>query len=215
MILDDGYTETLEGHEQFRFRRFISSERKEFRELLRQERYSAAREYFSRHVSDPDGRRIATELIAEEVAFAVTSYPTETADISNLKSGMRLMLTNPRLAIRPCSLCQAYWFDEDTGTITETGGVKVPRPDYALTACRTDRGCGKGTPDRPLSFNPRNQKAFEHWMQWRSVGCPDPQDVIVRRNWMWFESLKENHGLRELRTKLSQPANRRRSVLHG
>lgn len=207
MILDDGYTETLEGHEQFRFRRFLTSERKEFRELLKQERYSAAREYFSRHISDPDGKRVPAELVADDVAFAITQCATEKADLENLRSGMKLMLTNPRLALRPCSLCQSYWFDEDTGTITEVGGVKLLRPDFALPRCRITI-CPKGTPEQPLSFNERNQKAFDHWMQWRSVGCPDPHDAIVRRNWMWFELLKEKHGLRELRTKLSGPANR-------
>lgn len=215
MILDDGYTETLPEFPQFRFRRFISRERKHFRELLIQERFQTAREFFSTHISDPDGRRVPTDLIAQEVAFAVTSNPDERGNIDNLKSGMRLMLTNPRLAIRPCSLCQAWWFDEDTGCIVQVGDQKLKRPAHAVTACQTERGCSRGSPDNLKAFNERNQQAFDHWMQWRSVGCPAPQDAILRRNWMWFESLKENHGLRESRTRLPQSKDRRGSLLHG
>lgn len=217
MILDDGYTEALEAYPQFRFRRFISSERKHFNELLRQENLPAAREFFARHISDPDGKRVTTELVPEEIAFAVTSNPTEAVDLANLKSGMRLLLTNPRLAIRPCQICLKYWFDEDTGTIVEIGGQKLERPEHAKPRCHFGL-CPKGSPEQPVSFNTRNQKAFDHWWQWRAVGCPDPQDAIVRRNWMWFESLKEKHeqnGLRKLRSKLSQSEDRRRPVLHG
>ena len=215
MILDDGYTESLEAHPHVFFRRMITPERKRFRELLQQENYPAARQLFISHISDPDGKRIPSELIPEDVAFAATTNPDERANLDNLKSGIRLLLSQPRLAIRPCSLCQKYWFDEDTGTIVEIGGQKLLRPDHALTKCQTEFGCAKGTPENPKSFNTRNQQAFDHWMQWRSVGCPDPQDAIIRRNWMWFESLKEHHGLREIRNRVSQSANRGRPVLHG
>jgi len=215
MILDDGYTETLEAHPQFRFRRFLASEKKHFRGLLEQENYSAAREFFARHVSDPDGRRISTELIPEKVAYAATDKDSEADDLANLKSGFRLLLVNPRLAIRPCALCQKYWFDEDTGTIVEHGGKKLLRPDYAVTKCQTEQGCARGTPENLKALNNRNQKAFDHWMQWKAVGCPDPQDAIIRRNWMLFESMKEHHGFREICNRVSQSAVRGRPVLHG
>ena len=216
MILDDGYTESLEAHPQIRFRRFIASERKHFRELLEQERFSAAREFFAGHFSDPDGKRIPVELLPEEIAFAITSNPTEATDSANLKSGMKMLLTNPRLAIRPCSLCLKYWFDPDTGSIVEIGGQKLLRPDHAKPQCHF-KLCPKGTPENPVSFNERNQKAFDHWMQWRAVGCPEPRDAVVRRNWMVFETMKERHdnGLREIRTRVPQSADRGRSVLHG
>jgi hypothetical protein len=212
MLIDDGYTESLGV---FRVRRFISSERKQFDELIKDERFAAARELLAGHISDPDGKRIPLELVSEEVASAAVSNPTESADLENLQSGMRLMLNNPRLALRPCDLCQKWWFDQDTGTIVRIGGQNLERPEHAPTACKTDRGCERGTPELTRAFSPKNQKAFDHWMNWRHVGCPNPHDAILRRNWMWFESLKENHGLREIRSRLSQPKDRGRSVVHG
>lgn len=199
MILDDGYTETVGI---YRVRRFLTSDRKRFDELLRAEQFTAAKHLLLDHISDSEGRRIPAELVDEAVAEIAVANPTERADLRNLQSGMCLMLEHPRLAIRPCELCKQWWFDEDTGLITNIGNQNVRRPAHAPTACQTDRGCRKGTPENPTSFNARNQKAFEHWMQWRFVGCPDPNDSIIRRNWMWFESLKENHGLRKLRHKL-------------
>lgn len=213
MILDDGYTEQLEGFPQFRFRRFIQKERRRFRDLLRQENHPAARDLFIRHVSDPDGKRIPMELVAEEVAFAITSNPSESAEFENLKSGMRLMITNPLLAMRDCTLCQRWWFDEDTGRITRIGNQNVRRPEHALTACRTSRGCDRGTPEKLLAFNARNQQAFEHWMEYRAVGCPDPSDAIIRRNWMTFEAMKD-HGLGKVRNRVSRTEDRRRPLLH-
>lgn len=212
MLIDDGYTESLGV---FLIRRFISSERKHFDDLLKQERFPAAREFLAGHISDLDGRRVPLNLIPEEVATAAISNTTEDSDLRNLQTGMRLMLNEPLLAIRPCELCKKWWFDQDTGLISQIGGQNLERPEHAPTACETTRGCGRGTPDSLLAFNERNQKAFDHWMNWRHVGCPAPQDAIIRRNWMWFETLKENHGLREIRSRLSQPKDRRRPVLHG
>ena len=212
MLIDDGYTESLDV---FRVRRFISQERKQFHELLTEERFTSARSMLASHITDPDGNRVSLELVPEEIVKTALANPTETADIDNLKSGMRLMLNNPRLALRTCELCQKWWFDQDTGTIVRIGGQNLERPEHVATACQTSRGCERGTPESLLAFTPKNQKAFDHWMNWRHVGCPNPQDAILRRNWMWFETLKENHGLREIRSRLSQPKDRGRSVVHG
>jgi len=206
MLIDDGYTESFD---QFRVRRFISSERRKFDALLKSENFGAARSLFASHFSDSDGKRISLELVPEPIAALALTNPTEGADISNLKSGLRLLLSNPLLAIRPCSMCLKWWFDNDTNKIVQIGGQNLLRPDYALPLCQTDKGCQKGTPENPRSFNERNQQAFNHWQQWRHVGCPCPEDAIVRRNWMWFESIKENHGLRQARNRLPQPAHGR------
>lgn len=196
MIIDDGYTEDFG---QFRIRRFTKNERAEFKELLADERFIKARFMLSSHITDPEGSRITLELVPQDVAQAVVHNPTELADRKNLVSGMRLLLKNPMLAIRPCKTCQEWWFDNDTNKIVQIGGQNIPRPDHALMMCKTQRGCEKGTPESPLSFSFKNQKAFNHWQQWRFVGCPCPNDAIVRMNWMWFESIRENHGLRKAR----------------
>jgi hypothetical protein len=196
MIIDDGYTEDFQ---QFRLRRFIKSERDQFNELLAADKLLVARHMVSTHITDPDGMRVSLELVPHEVAEAVVNNPTEFSDRKNLISGMRLLLKNPLLAIRPCQTCNEWWFDPDTNKIVQVGGQNLRRPDHSLTMCQTERGCDKGTPESPLSLNFRNQKAFNHWQQWRFVGCPCPNDAIVRMNWMWFESIRENHGLRKAR----------------
>ena len=196
MIIDDGYTEDFG---QFRIRRFTKNERSVFNELLASERTLVARHMLSSHITDTDGNRVSLELVPQEVGEAVVRNPNEQTDRKNLISGMRLLLKNPMLAIRPCKTCQDWWFDTDTNKIVQIGGQNVPRPAHALTMCQTERGCDKGTPESPLSFSFRNQKAFDHWQQWRSVGCPCPGDAIVRMNWMWFESIREKHGLRKTR----------------
>jgi hypothetical protein len=92
MIIDDGYTEDFQ---QFRLRRFIKSERDQFDGLLAAERFIAARQMVSSHITDPDGGRVSLELVPQEVAEAVVTNPTELSDRKNLKSGMRLLLKNP------------------------------------------------------------------------------------------------------------------------
>ena len=196
MIIDDGYTEDFQ---QFRLRRFIKSERDQFYELLAAEKFIVARHMLSTHITDSEGVRISLELVPQEVAEAVVNNPTEFSDRKNLISGMRLLLKSPLLAVRPCSVCKEWWFDSDTNKIVQVGGKNLRRPDHALTMCRTERGCDKGTPEDLRSFSFKNQKAFNHWQQWRFVGCPCPNDAIVRMNWMWFESIRENHGLRKAR----------------
>ena len=174
MLIDDGYTERFG---QFRIRRFIESERNQFDELLRYENFNAAKHLLASHISDPDGRRISLELVPEAIAFAILNNQNERADLANLQSGMRLMLSNPMLAIRPCEMCLKWWFDNDTNKIVQIGGTNLPRPPHAPTLCQTERGCEKGTPENPKSFNARNQQAFNHWQQWRFVGCPCPQEI--------------------------------------
>ena len=199
MLIEDGYTEEIGG---FMVRRFLASERKKFNELISRDTEpaeAAARELLARHISDPEGRRVSLSVVPETVAEAAFANPTEREDAGNLRSGMRLMLKNPLLAIRTCEVCQKWWFDEETGKVIQIGGQYLTRPEHAETKCRVAaEGCEKGTPEHQLSFSQRNQQAFEHWMQWRAVGCPNPHDAIVRRNWMWFESMERHYGLRKI-----------------
>lgn len=201
MHIDDGYTEV---HGEYSIRRMLLRERQEFRRALT-ERTFFAQEMLSRRVQREgfyDG--VPVNLMPREIAEIVVHNPSEAEDLENLKSGMQLMLADPLLAIRPCSLCQKWWFDQETGKVVNIGGQNIRRPKHSLPACRTEAGCGKGTPENSRAFSERNQKAFEHWREWRSVGCPAPQDGIVRRNWMVFETLVEKHGLRRIRKAVSR-----------
>ncbi len=155
-------------------------------------------------ISRLDGSGVSTEEVPTELADLILSYPEEGGDLQNLKSGMELMLSDPLLAIRSCELCSQWWFDQDTGKVVRINGQNLRRPAHALPACRTSAGCRKGTPEKSRAFNLKNQKAFEHWQQWRHVGCPDPQDAIVRRNWMIFGTMVERYGLQRVRKSVSR-----------
>lgn len=50
-----------------------------------------------------------------------------------------------------------------------------------LPNCMTDRGCPKGTPDKPNSLNESNQQCYEFYKECRAVG-EFPHDPVVRRN---------------------------------
>jgi len=171
--------------------------------LLKGDSSERARRMLCTHVTELDGTHTSTSMFSEEIANIVVSNPSEQEDVRNLRTGMALMFSDPLLAIRPCSLCQKWWFDEDTGKVVNIGGQNLLRPKHAPTACRTDAGCKRGTPENLLAFNEKNQKAFEHWQEWRHVGCPAPHDAIVRRNWMILGTLAEKHGLRTVRKTVS------------
>lgn len=207
MLIEDGYTEELPGFPNYRIRRFLSSERRKFCELAKNSE-AAARQFLVSHISHPDGSPVSIRLVPQEVAEAAFANPTEAADAINLRTGMRLMLSKPLLAVRDCGVCKQWWFDEDTGKIVQYGGVPTPRPEHALTMCQTERGCDRGTPDNLKAFNDKNKQAFEHWVNWRAVGCPAPHDAIIRRNWMWFETLERHDGLRKIQAVRSRTVRR-------
>lgn len=98
----------------------------------------------------------------------------------NLRSGLELELTNPRLARRSCESCQTWWYREQTGlVILQADGSKLPR--FGPTMCQTPMGCPKGTPDNPKTLNKANRWAWRHFRDCEAVGV-FPADPIVMRN---------------------------------
>jgi hypothetical protein len=47
--------------------------------------------------------------------------------------------------------------------------------------CRNEKGCPKGTPEKPKTLHPINQQAHQHYQECRAVGR-FPDDPIVLRN---------------------------------
>lgn len=92
------------------------------------------------------------------------------------------MLRYPELSQRSCDFCLKFCFDEDTGLVM-LGRDKQPLPRHfgCPPACKTQKGCPKGTPEKPLTLLPENQRAYEHYQECRAVG-QFPDDPTVRRN---------------------------------
>ena len=58
--------------------------------------------------------------------------------------------------------------------------VSMNDPSF-LAPCRQAKGCPKGTPEKPRSLRPENQRCLEHYRECKAVG-QFPDDPIVRRN---------------------------------
>jgi hypothetical protein len=61
-------------------------------------------------------------------------------------------------------------------------GLKLPvlRRNVPLP-CRSAAGCRKGTPERQLSLNEKNRRAYRHYLTCKATGAW-PDDGMVRRN---------------------------------
>ncbi len=98
----------------------------------------------------------------------------------NLRTGLELELTNPRLARRSCEECKKLWYSEQTGlVILRNNGEPVER--FGPTLCETAEGCAKGTPDNQKSLSKTNRWAWSHFRHCDAIGV-FPDDSIVKRN---------------------------------
>lgn len=98
----------------------------------------------------------------------------------NLKAGLLLLWSSPRLATRDCGDCKTYWYSEQTGLpILNNDGTKMLRD--GPTMCQTPEGCLKGTPEKTNALNKTNLWAWRHFRDCEAVG-QFPNDPIVRRN---------------------------------
>jgi Pyruvate/2-oxoacid:ferredoxin oxidoreductase delta subunit len=94
---------------------------------------------------------------------------------------VKLLLLHPEVATRDCADCQMHVYDEQTGERALHAGRPVVRPAGTQPACRTCRGCPKGTPENPKSLSSKNMHAYLHYLECQAVG-QFPDDPIVRRN---------------------------------
>lgn len=100
----------------------------------------------------------------------------------NLYDGVRLDLIDPLLARRSCDDCRKYWYLSNglVKTIQATGEKEL-RPANAYTACKTEFGCLKGTPEHQKSLNTANAWAWRHFKTCEATGR-FPDDLIVAHN---------------------------------
>ena len=100
---------------------------------------------------------------------------------ANLRAGVLLLLSNPRLANRDCVECQTYWYSEATGLpiLNNGDGSKMLRD--GPTPCQSEVGCLKGTPEKSNALNKANGWAWRHFRDCDAVG-QFPDDPIVARN---------------------------------
>ena len=189
-MIEDGYTEEVLG---VPFRRLLSKERDTVVAMVRDGKPLAVEtKYFKSPYVFPVTP--LTEFQKQELFTQLLEYPHEQQDLDNLLQGVRLYLTQPLLAVRTCDTCREWWFDEETGLVSKRAGECLPRPSHAPTACDTDRGCPKGHYSNPQGMSDKNQRAFNHYLEWKAVGCPHPECPIIRRNWMYIEGLIAKHG---------------------
>ena len=119
----------------------------------------------------------------------------------NLSMAVEIILTEPLLAKRTCSLCRKWWFDSDTGLISVNELGPIKRPLKTLVPCETNTGCRKGHYDSPVELCEINKQVWDHYLEWRAVGPRDDSKncPIMRRNWAILDRLVKIHGFPELR----------------
>lgn len=102
----------------------------------------------------------------------------------------------PALALRDCGHCLEHLYDLETGyatTQTRTGQfVKRAKNDPA--ACRTPRGCPKGTAENQVSLSRKNERAYRFHLKCEALGS-FPDDGIVRRNAGFIAMAREQAGM--------------------
>ncbi len=98
----------------------------------------------------------------------------------NLREGILLEVTNPKLARRSCDDCQRDWYNEATGDPILVNSTGLPMAREGLTACRTRIGCLKGTPERQKALSKMNRQCFRHYRECAASSFPD--DPLVKLN---------------------------------
>jgi|19_taG_2_1085344.scaffolds.fasta_scaffold04025_4 hypothetical protein len=191
---NDGYTE--EFGENIHFRRLLRSDRERIRDLVLDDKsYEADKILFKPPYVF--ARWPIQETIKKQLFIELMKPQDEEANLRNLIDGVRLYCEQPLLAVRDCKTCREWWFDEETGKISQAGGRDLVRPkkqSHGKVSCETDRGCAKGHYDKPKGLSDRNWEAVNHYVEWSEVGCPHPECPVMRRNWKWIGMFFKKHG---------------------
>lgn len=99
---------------------------------------------------------------------------------ANLREGLMLELTNPRLARRSCEECKIVWYSEKTGLPIIDNHTGKPMARAGDPPCMSMSGCAKGTPEKQRSLSRMNRMAFRHFRECEATIFPD--DSIVTQN---------------------------------
>ena len=191
-MIDDGYTYR---YERFGYRKLVAEDRAKVRSLVNANSWEELDSFlwqpprfFGESPSEEDRNALFARMMTN---------PDERVETENLKQSVHLMLTKPLLALRSCDLCQRWWFDEDTGSISRNEQGPILRPSHAKVSCETHSGCEKGTHENPIHFTAENKKAWEHYLMRRHSGLTDTERScpIIQRNWRVIGNLVETHGI--------------------
>lgn len=110
---------------------------------------------------------------------------------TNLREGVILDLSAPKIARRSCADCVKFWYlSNGEVKIQNSTGEKELRPEFALPSCRTEFGCPKGTPENPRTLNAANGWAWRHFRLCDASGI-FPDDAIVKSNCKIIQSAKQ------------------------
>lgn len=183
-MIDDGYTDTVQGIE---YRPLLDWRKRWVAERIRRGDWVEVQNLLF-------GRRVLSDSEKSLILTAAMSY-REDGDLKNLRWFLELVRDEPLLALRTCSLCRRYWFDEELRKIVTRDGVPLERPRQAKVICETHAGCPKGHWATERRLSERNKRAIWHYCEYRYVGCPDPEDDIVRRNWNLIRATVGTHDL--------------------
>lgn len=113
-----------------------------------------------------------------------------------LKSEVKWALENHELSQRSCDNCRKYWYNHTAGTVVDRGdGQPLLRNSACPPSCETDAGCEKGHWKDPKVMSPRSKKIRDHFLEWRTVGCPVPHCKVMRTNWTILEELYKKASL--------------------
>jgi len=117
---------------------------------------------------------------------------------ADLKKAVLLKITRPLLANRSCDTCKQFLFDTDTDKPYLRDGYKmVKRESHIVLPCDTREGCPKGHHSDPIHLSEINEKAWNHYLDWRAVGLTDFQRScpVLRGNWRIMDKLAKKHGI--------------------
>ena len=119
---------------------------------------------------------------------------------------MILRITQPKVAFRDCTHCQAFVYDEATGEPEYFRGKPLPRGN-TLPPCKTAAGCPKGSPDAGIALSDKNERAIAFHRRCEAVGRW-PADPIVEMNAAIIKAAEvAGEAIRERERAARRPAN--------
>lgn len=193
-MIHDGYTIQVHGcavRPLGKFGRQIAKEYVYSRDFTGLERFLWAKPHFF----GDDSALTADQKI--DIAELMLASDAEEA-YQNLRLFFEKFREQPLTMIRPCELCQQYWFDQETGTVVTRGDEPLKRPDYSVVSCETNEGCLKGHHEDPVRLLPVNQQVVRHFLTYAAAGLPDLERScpITQRNWNLLKGIWDEPTLR-------------------
>lgn len=191
-MIDDGYTKDFKG---VPYRSLTAEGRRQADRLFNREGVDSLIEFLSS--SPRTFGSFDSEDHQGQLYRLVMENPDEDEDAENLSVGIELLLKHPLLGLRSCEVCQEFWFDEETGLVSEGEDGPRKRIPQAKVACETNIGCMRGHHESPIELSLKNKQTWEFYLARRHAGLTDEerQCSVLQKNWRIIGTLIEQHGL--------------------